>query len=255
MTAFAAFVGEEDTGTLVMVDDSRLLRIRIMSRSTPWTAEDLCSRFWPYLWSDQHSPDWIYEKGGAEERLDGWRANVLSEHSLSASPAVTSAVTSISDAMRSNQEVFNGYGQHTAQDLLHTLGGLWPGMPPYAPCLNDATYLPFKQRLHEYARQYQSPPFRYRCLGVPLAYSFKSDDSYHTQYLRVYRKSIVREPYAYTDSELISVKYRDVPVHRYTYSGQDPVYSVITARPPSHWKYSGGDVTQASGLGYDAHPV
>ncbi|CDO77527.1 hypothetical protein BN946_scf184912.g26 [Trametes cinnabarina] len=267
MVIFAALVGKEHT--LVMVDHNRLLRIHLMSRSKPWTADDFTphSKSWAYLWSDNHGPDWIYERDNAEQRLDLWRDTILTGHRAGLSVSIP---PSILDVMCSNQDVFNGYGQHTAHDLLHKLG-IWPGMTPYSLCTDDTKYDHFKRALHEYAQQYQSPPYRARCLGVPnhpsaLTYNYKSDDNYHMHYLLVYRKSTVRmsredynsfakqglfnpshvigEPYSFKDIELISVAYRDVAIYQYSRSGKDPIYSVISARPPAHWKYGGDDVTQ-----------
>ncbi|OSD00095.1 hypothetical protein PYCCODRAFT_1394003 [Trametes coccinea BRFM310] len=265
MAIFAALVGEEHT--LIMVDHNRLLRIHIMSLSKPWTQEQLepDSKLWPHIWSDNHGPDWIHELKAAEACLDAWRADVLAAAQTFKSPALL-------DAICSTQEVFNGYGQHTAHELLHELG-LWPGMPVAELCCDEDTYSAFKQELHLYAEQYTSSTYRERCLSLPnqdspLVYNYKSDDNYHKHYLRVFRKASVRvpralfnrlakaglfnpahtigEPYQYSEEELIAVEYRDIPVYQYTAfsSSKDPIYSVIVARRPPSWKYSGDNVRQ-----------
>ncbi|KAJ2991476.1 hypothetical protein NUW54_g8181 [Trametes sanguinea] len=265
MAIFAALVGEEQT--LVMVDHNRLLRIHIMSLSRPWKYTDLCpekSELWQCIWSDNHGPDWTYERLRAEAGLETWRASILNP------PDDVKTSPPLLDALCSNQAVFNGYGQHTSHDLLYILG-LWPGMPSAELCADEALFKSFKLCLHTYAQEYVSDVYRKRCLSLPnrkspLEYNYKSDDNYHKYYLRVFRKSIVRmpreeynryasaglfnpshvigEPYQVKESELIDVAYRDVPVYQYTqpHKSRDPIYSVIVAHPPSHWKYSGEDV-------------
>ena len=102
---------------------------------------------------------------------------------------------SILSALVSIQEVFNGYGQHTAMDLLYHLA-IWPGMPARELCADDDTYGRFRSALHTYASQYTSAKFRLRCLLVPnhgprLAFNYTSDDNYTNQFLNVYRKCTV----------------------------------------------------------------
>ena len=100
--------------------------------------------------------------------------------------------TCVLDALTTTQEVFNGYGQHTAMDLLHTLT-IWPGMPSRELCADEDLYARLRAGLHEYASQYVSAEFQTRCLLVPnqsaaLAYNYKSDINYINQYVAVYRK-------------------------------------------------------------------
>ncbi|KAJ2981406.1 hypothetical protein NUW54_g10877 [Trametes sanguinea] len=223
MAVFAALVGQEDT--LVMVDHNRLLRIHIMSLARPWDEQDLTPE------SEVSTP-------------------VL--------------------AVEAHLDIFNGYGQHTSHDLLHTLG-LWPGMPASELCADEEMFIRFKSSLHTYAAQYTSTTYRRRCLSLPnrlspLEYNYKSDDNYHKLYLKVFRKSVVRmtreeyngfakaglfdsshvigEPYQFSEQDLIDVAYREVPVYQYVQSNKtkEPIYTVIVAKPPLHWKYSGDGV-------------
>ena len=103
---------------------------------------------------------------------------------------------SLLDVICSTQEVFNGYGQHTAHDLLHSLA-LWPAYPPALLCADDTLYEQFKTALNAYAAQYTSATFRSRCVSTPnqtspLYYNYASDDNYLNMYLRVFRKCAVR---------------------------------------------------------------
>ncbi|KAL7278898.1 hypothetical protein ACG7TL_006729 [Trametes sanguinea] len=272
IAVFAALVGEEQT--LVMVDHNRLLQIHVMSLARPWTKDDLLPEYklWKSIWSDNHGPDWIEERTAAEAALDAWRASVLdvpAEASTGLGPAAKTSTT-ILDVLCSRQDVFNGYGQHTSHELLHVLG-LWPGMPASELCADDEMFDHFKSSLHTYAAQYTSDKYRRLCLShtngqSPLEYNYKSDDNYQKLYLRVFRKSLVRmgreqyntfvkaglfdsshvigEPYRFNEKDLIDVAYKDVPVYQYIQSqkSKEPIYSVIVAQPPLHWKYSGGNV-------------
>ncbi|KAI0350820.1 hypothetical protein OH77DRAFT_1008886 [Trametes cingulata] len=173
------------------------------------------------------------------------------------------------DVMLNTPEVFNGYGPHTAQDLLYQLS-LWPSMPPAELCADDAAFAEFKAALSSYAAEFVSPLYRTRCLGVPNGETshHKNEDSYHAQFLKVFRKCTVRiprelyneyvkrglfdpthtigEPYSYSEEDLIHVKYRDVPVYQFSDGFGDPVYSAICARRPSGWRYSGTSVVSVS---------
>ncbi len=95
-----------------------------------------------------------------------------------------------------NQAVFNGYGRHTAHDLLHHLR-VWPGTPPSVICSDDSQYSRFKTLLGNYARIFVQQEYQYACLGTPnldspVAYNYKSDNNYINQYVKVYRKWSVR---------------------------------------------------------------
>ena len=70
---------------------------------------------------------------------------------------------SILAALVSLQEVFNGYGQHTAMDLLHNMA-IWPGMPPRDLCSDAEMYGTLRACLSAYASQYVSREYRTRCL-------------------------------------------------------------------------------------------
>ena len=104
--------------------------------------------------------------------------------------------SSLLSALVSMQEVFNGYGQHTAMDLLYHLA-IWPGMPPRELCADEDAYQRLRAGLSTYALQYSSARFRSRCLlvpnhGPPLAFNYTSDDNYTNQFLNVYRKCTVK---------------------------------------------------------------
>ncbi|KAI0324990.1 hypothetical protein GY45DRAFT_1375105 [Cubamyces sp. BRFM 1775] len=278
---FAAIVGEEET--IIVVDHNRLTRLNVMSLNRPWCSADLQpdSQLWPSLWSANHGPDWIYEADLARAMVDVWRRATLAIDTscipelLELLPAtlklsmddlcalVTKAqrASSILAALVSIQEAFNGYGQHTATDLLHSLV-IWPGMPPREVCADEQMYAALRAGLSVYASQYVSAEFRTRCLSIPnhtaaLTFNYKSDINYINQYLHVYRKCTVRmradlynkyamvglfdtkhvigAPYVAHQSQLAFVQYkRDVPVYEYK-SGSTTLYSVIRAARPLEW--------------------
>ena len=110
----------------------------------------------------------------------------------------TLSMPSLLDTMLNTQSVFNGYGVHTAQDLLYQLG-IWPTMPPEVLCADDTAFEEFKATLSSYAAQYTSSVFRTRCLKVPSYNEYDNptqgrDENYYSQYLKVYRKCTIRMP-------------------------------------------------------------
>ncbi|OJT03403.1 hypothetical protein TRAPUB_6001 [Trametes pubescens] len=257
LAIFAAVVGAEYT--LAMVDHNRLLRIHIMSRSVHWRTSDLepGSEMWSSLWSDNHGPDWIHEREAACAALDAWRLSILAEPAKGRQPAMV-------DIMCSTQEVFAGFGQHTAHDALHDMA-MHPGTPPIFICSDDDRFARLKSTLGTYPLQYVSNNYRQRCLSYanqpsPIAYNYTTDDNFLQRYLKVYRKSVVRmsrelynefarlglfnrlhrigEPYSVQPEELINVAYTEVPVYQFAGATGDPVYSAIVASRPYGWQYT-----------------
>ncbi|OSC99552.1 hypothetical protein PYCCODRAFT_1446678 [Trametes coccinea BRFM310] len=281
MAIFAAVVGVEHT--ILLVDHNRLLRLHILSRAKPWTAEDLkpeaevnissvslmillthtLSQIWPDLWSKNHGPDWTYETQHAEQVLDNCRQGVLAQGAASAQPTGVPESTLL-DVMCSSQDVFNGYGQHTAHDLLHRVR-LFPTTPPFYVCSSDVLFDRLKSTLSSYAKQYISTTYRERCLCqpnqlTPLFFNYTSNDNYLNQYLLVFRKSTLRMPrdeynqfakeglfnrahtigdhYDVQPHELIKTNWKEVPVYQFSQAGKNPIYSVIVARRPATWRYA-----------------
>ncbi|KAI0349099.1 hypothetical protein OH77DRAFT_1415553 [Trametes cingulata] len=292
LAVFAAIVGEEET--IVLTDHYRLLKLHFMSLSRAWAATDLepMSPLWSSIWSNDHGPDWIYEKAAAEAALDCWRAAVLSPKPSRSMPEPVQAgrITryynkkvdgstiqlafddpdlnklarkhkSIRDSITTMQQVFNGYGQHTANDLLHSLA-LWPGMSPRDLCRDDELYAELKVGLSTYASQFVTPRYRANCLSLPnrkeaLFFNYAGEKNYINQYCQVYRKIKVRmprdlynkfvkrglfnpahiigKPYSYSEDDLLRVNYTNVPVLAYAV-GSDLMYSVILGRRPRHWR-------------------
>ena len=66
------------------------------------------------------------------------------------SPRPIPMTETIVHVLTERQDVFNGYGPHTASDVLHDLG-VWPGMPAEEVCKNDMLFQSLKTRLHTYA--------------------------------------------------------------------------------------------------------
>ncbi|OSC97968.1 hypothetical protein PYCCODRAFT_1376170 [Trametes coccinea BRFM310] len=278
MAIFAALVGLEHT--ILLVDHNRLLRIHVMSRAKHWTCKDLnpeAQKIWPALWSENHGPDWIYETEAAELALDHWRQCVLDQAAL-LPPSQVAMEPSLLDVMCGSQDIFNGYGQHTAHDVLHTLR-LFPTTSPTYVCSNDTVFKRFKDGLSVYAKQFVSDTYRERCLCKPnrlspLSFNYTSNDNYLHQYLKVYRKSttwmsrdeynafaceglfnrehVIGEPYEVQPHELINASQKEVPVYQFTQAGKNPVYSVIIAQRPASWRYGVDQVDEIAPDARDA---
>ncbi|KAI0699597.1 hypothetical protein C8T65DRAFT_742416 [Cerioporus squamosus] len=192
MEMFASFVGEHDT--FVVLDFARLVVVHIMSLDRQWSQDDLepGSALWSAIWGEGYGPDWTHEHAQAEVSLDEWRSEVLASWPDARVPSRDALV----EVICKQQGVFNGYGRHTAHDLLHHLG-LWPGTPYLVLCSDEDLYHQFKILLHLYAAQFRSEQYQADCVGSPtalspLAFNIRSNDNYINKYVLVYRKWEVR---------------------------------------------------------------
>lgn len=95
-------------------------------------------------------------------------------------------------ALTSNQLVFNGFGQHTANDILHLLA-IHPLTPTWVLCESDLMFDSFAQRLQDVSSEWHSAKFfkRVACdvnSSNPFAYQYCMDAAYKATYVQVYRK-------------------------------------------------------------------
>ncbi|KAM5543657.1 hypothetical protein V8D89_002908 [Ganoderma adspersum] len=61
------------------------------------------------------------------------------------------------------QAMFNGFGKRLAVDFLHEQG-LWPGMPLFAHCADDALFLAFKEGIITYMWWWASQEYWHDCV-------------------------------------------------------------------------------------------
>ncbi|KAI1782815.1 hypothetical protein LXA43DRAFT_1103394 [Ganoderma leucocontextum] len=248
-----------DHTVFLFVDFSRMIRLDIVRLDRDWVQGDLVpqSPLWDQLWDSEHGPDWIVENDAAEARLDEWRATVLANTDVTLEEGLVEVICS-------KQKFFNGYGRHTAHDLLHHFH-VWPGTPPSVVCGDDYLYDRFKILLGTYARQFVGATYRERCLGMvnmdtPFAFNYKSDDNYLSQYVKVYRKwsinipaaeyndmymdglldpqHTIGLPYRYDEAQLLGPERQFCTVVVDSYPIKDETwYTIIKAQRPETWKY------------------
>ncbi|TBU51721.1 hypothetical protein BD310DRAFT_833714 [Dichomitus squalens] len=250
-----------DHVAFLFVDFSRMIRFDIYRLDRAWTQADLTpeSQFWSIIWDAGHGPDWIHETSAAELKLDKWRREVLTNADFSAEQGLVEVIVS-------RQDIFNGYGRHTAHDLLFYFG-VWPGTPPSIICADDEIFHRFKVLLGTYARQFVEDKYRGACLGTansrsPFAFNYKSDVNYLNQYVKVYRKwevnitpaqynelymdglldpnHTIGEPYNYDESKLLSIdrKFTKLTVLMHNPGTRERWYTVIQAKRPKSWKFA-----------------
>ena len=141
-----------------------------------------------HLWGAGYGPDWVSETVAARSALQAWRTRALDN---------ASSDTVIFKELTLNQAVFNGFGKHTACDLLYSIR-LWPGMPTRTLCLSEEGFKEFEEALVRYAAIWVSKRYRTECLAIPnLTSSFSFNRNSNKHYLRhflwVYRKCEVTE--------------------------------------------------------------
>ncbi len=112
-------------------------------------------------------------------RLERWRSHIFKTEPPDAN-------TSLVNELCQNQAVFNGFGKHFAVDFLHEQC-LWPGMPLYAPCVDDGLFLTFKEGHVAYMRRWMAQEYRKDCLAgfnleAPFAYNHTGDQRYMCKY-------------------------------------------------------------------------
>ncbi|KAH9934595.1 hypothetical protein B0H21DRAFT_699318 [Amylocystis lapponica] len=253
---FAAIVCE-DTAIMV-VDFARLVQLHIISLDRHWVGGDLQrdSMLWATLWGLGRGYDWIDETEDALTALDGWRTTVLADSDQE--PLV--------HALCENQQIFNGFGKHTAHDLLH-LVAVWPGIPSAVLCHDDSLYFCLKKELVVYAALWVSQEYRYSVCSAsqspnPLRFNYQSDRAYINRYVKVYRKwyvdvpkalhdhlvnqgllnvdhIIAGQPYTPQPNEFLAPhrRFARLPVHVHKIK-KSSLYSVIMAQRPSEWRWA-----------------
>ncbi|KAH9924593.1 hypothetical protein B0H21DRAFT_826713 [Amylocystis lapponica] len=267
LNIFAAVICEHVA--FALIDFARLVTVEIISLSRHWEQSDVQpgSELWSSLWSDNHGPDWIYETEMAMQGLLQWRQQIIDN------PNGSTANAPIVKVLCDSQDIFNGFGRHTAHDFLH-LQGLWPGHPTVLICQANDIFDRFRDGLVLYMSTWASQKFLERVAGVPnvdnpLQFNYKSDINYMSHYVHVYRKSFVRVP-----AELYNELLRTGMLDRHHVIGEPyseehlqasglsfvpdgqrkecmvvvyrqekfKIYTIIRAMPPSDWRFQSEDL-------------
>ena len=134
-----------------------------------------------------YGPDWRYQRSAALATLDTWRKDQLAQQT-STKPSQTFMFY----ALCRDQAIFNGFGQHTANDLLHLLG-FHPLMPTWVVCKDDTMFHAFRQGIEAMSDEWHSQPFLNRVAGEinshnPFSYQYNMDKAYKASFVHVYRK-------------------------------------------------------------------
>ncbi|KAH9946433.1 hypothetical protein B0H21DRAFT_709143 [Amylocystis lapponica] len=154
---------------LTAIDFARLVQLHVISLDRHWVRGDL-QRDSMGL---GHGYDWIDETEDALTALDSWRTTVLAD----------SDQEPLIHALCKNQQILNGFGKHTAHNLLH-LVAVWPGIPSAVLCHDDSLYFRSKKELMSFN---------------PLRFNYRSNRAYINRYVKVYRKWYVDVPKALHD--------------------------------------------------------
>jgi hypothetical protein len=95
---------------------------------------------------------------------------------------------------------FSGFGRHLANDFLFGML-LFPGMPSYEICSNDALFMEFEDGIHEYLLQFRTDDFfkAVTRIGVansdnPFAFQQRANDDYMRLYILVFRRVQAKVP-------------------------------------------------------------
>ncbi|KAI0318305.1 hypothetical protein OF83DRAFT_1242401 [Amylostereum chailletii] len=172
----------------VVMDFSRLIRFHVTSRSHMWTQDDfkVDSETWPKIWQYYgEGPDWNIERPLCMAALDAWRARILAKP--------TQGKAAIVNELSNNNNVFNGFGRHLANDFCFELA-IFPGMPANELCHDDSLFGDLCACIGPYMDQWASAEYLTRCsiepnTNNPLSFNTWSNEVYYSMYIKVFRKS------------------------------------------------------------------
>lgn len=152
---------------------------------------------WNYAWDSKYGPTWFsaYKPELAQAALDDFRTEIKSSICQGRPPT-----TPLVDVLSDNMAVFNGFGKHTAHDVLHELG-IFPLMPVSCLALDDVLYDSFCKGLRKYTGLFDSSSFLRLVAGEcnsnnPFTFHHTSNEHYISSFVRVYRRKTVRLPQA-----------------------------------------------------------
>lgn len=157
------------------------------------------------MWDrESYGPDWIQERPLAIAALLEWRKSIFTTTSFKNGnvKAHAEASQTIVEVLCSNNLVFNGFGQHTANDLCHLLC-LHPFMPAILLCKDDTLFSRLQEVITFYVDTFWNSKeyFHYVCGNInsdhPFEFHYNSNKAFLTSYLLTYRKSqiAIRTPH------------------------------------------------------------
>ncbi|KAI0309088.1 hypothetical protein OF83DRAFT_114326 [Amylostereum chailletii] len=219
-----------------------------------WMQDDfkVDGEMWPKIWQYYgEGPDWNIERPLCMAALDAWRARILAKP--------TQGKAAIVNELSNNNNVFNGFGRHLANDFCFELV-IFPGMPAIELCRDDSLFGDLRARIGPYMDQWASAEYLTRCsiepnTNNPLSFNTWSNEVYYSMYIKVFRKScnarILPALYnKYVERGLLDPKhtigksYQAAPDVFCTHSWKQLAvywikdikgYTVIRAKPPASW--------------------
>ncbi|KAI0086221.1 hypothetical protein BDY19DRAFT_1059081 [Irpex rosettiformis] len=238
LNIFLAAVCSDGTVWL-FVDHLRLIRFHVISRGEPWTAKDLEveSSVWKHAWDGKYGPDWFAHSMSPAyrlvplEQLQRWKEGLLAE--MAEGKLLSAPIASVISEDMVN---FNGFGKHTAMDLLHSLRFL-PHMPVSELVRSDSYFDRLRNCIFDYLAKFDKPAFFQKFAArvrVPVSvYNLFASaglfDPLHTIGME-YTTPVV----------LAEGQYKYCTVYKYSAgdegSGSVATYSIIQARPPRSWE-------------------
>ncbi|KAL6306362.1 hypothetical protein BKA93DRAFT_729522 [Sparassis latifolia] len=162
--------------------------MHVISHNHIWHAKDLQpgSSQWKHLWADDHGSCWIFERTQALELLQQFGMDNL----YSDVPIIA--------LLFHNQHLFNGFGRHTANDVLFWLK-IFPTTPASHIFADKDHFQAFASGLAAYVDQFCTRTFFRNVAGEvnstnPLTYNYKSGRNYISMYVKIFRKHWCKVP-------------------------------------------------------------
>lgn len=129
------------------------------------------------------------------QQLYNWRAKLLSDIAEGKTLSAPAA-----DVISEDMETFNGFGKHTAMDLLHA-AGILPHIPIAELVQSDEYFNSLHDCIFDYLAKFDQPAFFQKCASRqnsknPLSFHTGADAHYISTYVSVYRRARVRIPAA-----------------------------------------------------------
>lgn len=143
---------------------------------------------WDDLWlGEEYGPDWNFERDQATAGAYAWKARILQDD-----PSSSTSRQAIVEAIRSNNWVWSGYGEHTSCDVVH-LAAIHPFMPARKLCEDAKLFDHLLSVVREHTAQWTSDKFRKLFAGHinsanPFSFHYNLDDRYISRFVEVYRR-------------------------------------------------------------------
>ena len=146
---------------------------------------------WRTLWDSHRSgPDWTFERAEAIAGYRKWVTNVRARMPESFHNApIVSTICELGS-------VFNEFGRHTANDVLH-LAAIWPLTPTWVICDDHRLSEHLLETMLTYSLRWSSPQYNALIAAEcnsnnPMAFHYNADDTFLSRFLEVYRKQTAK---------------------------------------------------------------